>query len=424
MPVHPPYPQPLLLPQAELAVELHVGQRLPQDERTRAAAACKDKAAGAVSPFAGDLDRLMAAWFATDGNEEMSSPARWAAIGRDNTEQGIALDELAGLLAREGRFPEAAAAEQRAVELMPESAMLWRMMVGLAHGDPKTVNAAYGRCPADPEIWLAHIVSGIRDGKSEAWASAELEEAVARDAYSPGTLVRAGDFLRRQNMTGAAARAAKAAIADCRGLLPAYVLGMRCALATGDTNWAVACAKDAANNALEQTPFNKIVAALKMGRNATDMDTVDTLEKLVAQSPNRPVWATTLGRLYLDRGNPRQALSLFEPFIDQESINLQMRSILAAAESARRSGDSEEAIRILEKAYAKDPSNRFVLNNLVHTLALDLNGLPRARQLLPKLAAAYGDSFVLFDTTALVYSQAGDVSSIVTTLWLPWTSSA
>jgi len=248
----------------------------------------------------------------------------------------------------------------------------------------------------------------VRERGAGSWVLDEIEAAISGKRFSVGTITRAGDFMRRQGMLDAATKCAKYAVENGRGLLPAYVLGLRCGLASGDKKWTRICARQAMNSALQPMPFYRLLAEIDNDMMSTEAGTVELLEKLKAACPDEPKWATRLGDVYLRRGEGQNALRVLEAVMASRPENADLYTMLLAAEAARLSGKIERSVQILERAYAVYPGNRVVLNNLVYSLAFNKKTIPRARELVPKLLDAWGESFVAFDTAAVVYLNAGE----------------
>ncbi len=235
-----------------------------------------------------------------------------------------------------------------------------------------------------------------------------VRDACESKRFSVGTMVRAGDFLLRKGRTEAATVAARYGTKHCDGLLPALVLGIRCAFAVDDMDWALMCAEEAVANANTPWPFYKLLAAVKTSQLRTDASTIYALEKLIAQFPAEERWAKALGDVYLRAGNPKRALAILSELVDRGPDRAALRTMLVTAEAARQSGDVAKAAEILEALHARYPANGIVLNNLVHALALDPKTLPRARKLLPRLLEIAGDSYAVLDTAAVVARNSGD----------------
>ena len=74
------------------------------------------------------------------------------------------------------------------------------------------------------------------DAAVRAWALTNVLSAASSGAFNPAAMTRAGEYLARGDMFGAASAAARDATARARGLLPAYFLGLRCAAVSVVTN--------------------------------------------------------------------------------------------------------------------------------------------------------------------------------------------
>jgi tetratricopeptide (TPR) repeat protein len=287
--------------------------------------------------------------------------------------------------------------------------MLWRILVALTEGDPETVDKAAAACPGDPEIWLASLVVRLRDEGSGPWLSEAVKPVAEKEIMPVATMVRAGDFLVRNKVAGAAVPVARAAIARCRGMVSAYVLGLQCALVTRNAKWALSCALKGIDNARDPTPFYKTIVHVKSVRGTEDADMITALEYLKEHVPGESLWAQQLGRIHFEKGDTKRAMQVFAPILEEGAEGVGLNSLLMAAESARREGRPHEAIRILETAYTMYPKRPSVLNNLVYNLAQDKRTIRRAVQLVPKLLATDSESFVVLDTAAMVYLRSGDV---------------
>ncbi|MBN1557617.1 MAG: archaeosortase/exosortase family protein [Lentisphaerae bacterium] len=359
------------------------------------------------SPFFRELHGLQAQWFRQRGEGAISDPERWSAIGRDMLEKAGALNRLSTLLAWQRHYDRALAPARQALQYLPESPMLYRVLIALTEGDPEVVRAGRETCPGDPEIWLADLVLRHREGGPGAWALEAVE--AARGRYAPGAMVRAGDFLLRAGMSDAAAAAARDAIKRGRGLVSAYVLGLRCALETGNRDWALACALNGVENALDPTPFYKTVVALKAAGGSSDADMVSALEFLRERFPDETQWSERLGQIYFEKRDAGRVLSVLQPAIEGDIKKVRVKSIMMAAEAARLEGDMTRAIGILERAHEMYPEKATILNNLIYYLAQNPATLPRARALLPELLEQGGEVFPVLDTAAVVYLRSGQL---------------
>lgn len=403
--------QNLLMPAAEMTITPPRQQSVPsRAEMDRLAAQFESEAEAATSPYVRNLKRLIAGWYKTGGSPGNSDPAKWEAAGRDDTERALALHELATLLVMQNKVAATDGILSRATTLLPDSALLWQFRVAASSGRSDLVEQARRACPSNPEIWLAWLVTRTRDSGAGAWALREIQQATDRPLFSAGTIVRAGDFLLRAGMTGAAVVAAKHSIKQANGLLPAYVLGLRCALTTGDMNWALQCASQAAVNSLDPAIFEKTVADIRrlQGGQSTDLTTI--LNKLRSRFPNDPRWHEQLGAIYFQKGDMRAVSSVFESIVANDLVNhIQAPSLIMTAEAARLEGRNGEATRILEGAFERFPDNLDILNNYIFILAQDPSTIDKAKELLPRLLSKGALSGSVCDTAAVVYLRAGDL---------------
>ena len=363
------------------------------------------------TPFLKSLQRMKAAWYAAKGQGTTSAWSQWADAGRDSREKAFALSELSLLLMRQGRTNEALITVSKALEFKPASVLLNRLAVQLKK-DSRTTAKALAAQPLDSDLWIANIVANTRSGISAEWADREVSKAITSRFYSPGALVRAGDFLLRHDLTNAASLAAHAAIKDGQGLLPADVLGVTTAIKINDTAWALTCARAGAEHAIEPWNFYKIIIGLKLRPGKTDPDIIQALEGLSSKYPKETLWAVRLGEVYFQKGQTDRALGILEDALAREIGQNQAlpRTHLLAAEAARREGNIPRAIKILRAAYVRYPSDMNVLNNLIFTLAQDPMYVSEALALLPKLLEGQKNDFSIHDTAALVYMRSGNLA--------------
>ncbi|MDA0577551.1 MAG: hypothetical protein O3B24_05575, partial [Verrucomicrobia bacterium] len=402
--------QPLLPPPAELTVSRRwpsaptAAERASERERVRA------RAARAKSVLVKQLETLTGDWYAQTNAPFTADLARWRAAGRDTWERVSVLHRLAVLHARSQQYAEATAVARSALAEMPQAAVLHRVLIALTEGDRAVVAAARAACPTDPEIWLADLVATFRTNGVGPWAQQACTAAMASGKFSSDTLVRAGDFLLRQGLVDEAATLARHTIPQCKGLVSAYMLGLRCALSQRDADWALVCARLGIQHAQDPGLFYKAVVEIKTIQNTPDADLMTALEYLKTKFPKNPEWGQYLGHLYFQQGNSGRALTVLEPLLAQEMAGVRVRSILLAAEAARLSGKGDKSIGILERALAAHPDQMSVLNNLIYSLSQSRVTAPRARELLPRLMAYSSDSFAVLDTAAMVYLRSGDLA--------------
>jgi exosortase/archaeosortase family protein len=405
---YPDHSQPLISLPAEAAMSW-MGEPLGDADFEREASA---KPIPTIeSPFLSSWVKLRREWFRDRGRGATAKVDRWAALGRDEAEQAFALYTLAILSARKGDLALARDAAHRAVEKYPTSPIFQRVWVALAEDKRAVVQSAFTECPLDPEIWLAHLVVETKAGRDETWGRAEMESALTTKRYSPATLVRGGDFFLRRGWPGVAGRAAEGAIQNGNGHLPAYTLGIRCALSQTNLSWALTCAQEAANLSVEPWVFQKIIVDLKSRTHQMDSDLVQALEALFARYPKDRQWAGRLGDVYFQRGELGKALGLLTPILknSQAGDNIQVRTWLLAAEAARSEGKLSNAMALLERARMLYPRDPAILNNLVYYLAQSPQTLARAEDLAEDLAKET-ESFEQLDTLAMVHLRSGRIA--------------
>jgi exosortase/archaeosortase family protein len=398
----------LLMP-AEWVIQWRGGV-LAEDDYERERQALPPRQTG----FLARLRELKDAWYRQRGGGTTSDPAAWEAAGRDDRERAAALNELTLLLARQpGRQPEALAVAGRAVALRPGWVALRRLHVALSGGDPALVEQAFKACPWDGYLWLAALIVQAQSNQAPAGVAAMIDQSIAARDRSPGTLVMASDFLLRRGLVEPAAAAAREAIARGQGLLPAYVMGLACAVKTGDVAWATRCAREGADQALDPWVFYKVMVGLKSQDSKPDADLIQALAGLQARYPDEGVWGERLGDAYFRRGQPSQAISVLEDSLRRAGSKEppRIRTYLIASEAARLEGNAAKAIRILEAARKDYPDDPNVLNNLVYALAQSPATVGQAAALLSELLEKGGGSFAVYDTAAVVALKSGDLKA-------------
>lgn len=399
--------QALLPVPAEVAVTRRWPAPAKPEELAADAEAQGKGAAEARSPFLRELSRLTGAWCARPADPATADVAAWRAIGRDAQERATALHRLTVLLARQQAYKPATEAARAALVEQPDSAVLHRILVALTEGDSTVVAAARAACPDDPEIWLAWLVAEFRARGAGDWAMAAARQAAGR--FSPETRVRGGDFFLRQGMREPAAFLVRDVLPSSKGLVSADMLALRCALEARDATWAMECARQGIQNAVDPSIFYKAVVEIKTIQETPDADLLTALEYLKEHFPADPEWGQYLGHLYFQRGDVDRALTILEPLVNQELAGVRVRSMLLAAEAARVSGYDAKAVTILERALEQHPDQMSVLNNLVYNLVQHPETAPRARELLPRLLELGGERFAVLDTAAMVCLRNGDL---------------
>lgn len=413
MPVAPPVAaaQPLALAPAEWTHELGLDDPPSPEAAARRAEALRTRAAHAGSPFFRNLMLRKAAWHAEAGRGPTGDPAAWRELGRTDAERGVALYELGLLAAQRGQAERASDCLAQASALLPRAEPVWRARVALAGGEVGMIAVAREACPDDPELWLAEIVRRALDGESD--------ESLRKDlrALDPGTFpaaafTRAGDFLLRRGQLGAAAAAAERAVAAADGLIAAYMLGLRCGVMNGDLAAATECAKRGARHAVDPWPFHMAIVQIKESTENLDAELINALERLRVRFGQDTRWAQTLGEVYFRKGDMTRSLTVLSPLVTASAGQLDVHALLIAAEAARLSGASREAVGILLQAYDLYPDNIAVVNNLVYNLAQQPSTAARARQIFDeRLAGLVPQPHEVLDTGALVHLRVGDLDT-------------
>lgn len=399
--------QRLVLPRARLVTTKRWPAPLDAEGFVREADEYGAELEKSTSPCVIALRSMSRDWCRAKGEGPASNIAAWEAIGRNALEKVGALHQLTMLLARQERYAEASMAVEAGLMLIPDSVVLRRIHMVVSEDRGAAVAAAREHCPDDPDIWLASLMGRFgAEGKGD-WAAAAIKSAVVDQQFSPETFTRAGDFLLDSGMPKAAAAAARYAIDQSQGLLPAYVLGIRSGLTLKEYDWALSCALTGSELSKNPGPFYRAVVMLKWARDKRDTDIIKALQYLSEHNPEELQWAERLGFVYFEKRDTRRALSVLAPVIGKKGSKLRVQSLLMAAESARIEGAHTKAVEILESAYSMYPDRVNILNNLIYTLLEDRSTLSRAQELLPLLLEMGQESFPVLDTAAMVYLRIG-----------------
>jgi len=398
-----------VFPPAELSLARRFPPPRSETELTRRAGEEEAAVQTSVSPFVRKLAARTAQWYRAGGTGQSGNVDQWENIGRDPLEKAAALHRLTILSGQQEQDEIAIRAVERAIGHLPRSAILHRMLIGLAGSKSEVVDKARQACPDDPEIWLASLVIRLRDETSREWVGGEIESAVSAGRFPVPTIVRAGDLFFRAGLIDSAAAAAKYAIAKGRGMLPPYVQALGCALTMRDWNWALNVALSGAKRAHDPAPFYKMVVDIKMAQRKTDGDLLNSLEFLRARFPADQTLSERLGHVYFEKGDMERALSVLAPVISKSVGKIRPQSLVVAAEAARQQGHWNQAARILETARTMYPDRISVLNNLVYCLAMNPATVGRARELLGELLEKEAESFAVLDTAAMVYLHSGQL---------------
>jgi len=355
-----------------------------------------------ISPFISGLHSAEVAWNRQPDSSKGLNLVVWENCGRDTLEKATALHRLALLLAGRNDLTGAIAAMDRALVLLPDSAMLWRMTVSLSAGDINRIKKARKILPDDPELWLAGIVSQVRSSCSEDVLMKELNDATSSARYPVETLLRAGDYLFRTGRLKSATAVSRSALQRDKSLASAYALNMCCALASGDDMSALKYAMTARESLPSEAVFLKNIARLKMKLAQNDAVLVDCLTQLVSRFPAEREWRERLGIVFFEAGNMDAAFKVFAPQMSGSITNLQPGICILMAEAARQANHADVAVNILRQAYKIYPENTVILNNLVYSLASSTETVPEAGRLLPSLLERKDINASAYDSAVFV----------------------
>ncbi|MCX7590606.1 MAG: archaeosortase/exosortase family protein [Kiritimatiellae bacterium] len=414
--------QSLVLPPAEISLMRH-RIYLPSDQDfQRNAETLRENLKTATNPF---LAAMMHAWLQCYNSacaKPYADPEAWAALGRSACEKVECLTQLVLLLCHEEKWDEARRAAELATSVLPSHPLAWRYLAGLTGGDPQLVEQARAHCPDDPELWLASLVvrtqprlgGGHSGGKpvAEEDLIRELEGHVRSMTFPSATMGRAGDYLYRIGMKKAASVAVRDAVVRARGLVPAYVLGVRCALLETDRNFALDCTRKAIEYSV-RPPATFYARYVSLKVKGTEIETtpelIDALKNLRRQEPENPLWAHMLGYARFKRGGWElvDAQSQMVAAIQQGDTSLSAYTV--AAESARLLGNPERAVEILRRGLLHHPNHPILLNNLAYTLSFLPDGPAEAIAILPRLLQNGPESVEILDTAATVFLRAGEL---------------
>jgi len=412
--------QDLFLSPAEHAAVWHWTLDLSDRSVGAHAAAMKESSSTFASPFLRRLGQLWSLAHETQCEGESANPDTWLASGRDSTEKAVALSQLTLLLCWQGRYVEARNAVGRAVRLLPCAPSLWKLLISLSGADAAVLAAARRECPEDPDLWLSELVVRTQRATGKADTGEKWdEEAVlqelqpllkGRGAYSPVTLTRAGDYLLRGGMKRAATLIARHVVQRARGLLPAYVLGIRCAVEPDDREWALECTGRAINASLAPSPvlYEKLVG-LKSEDDpmATDSEMVEGLKQLRKAYPSNPLWAQMLGYVRFQRGGLEiaGALDNMRDAIRAGATNRIPYAV--AAEASRLIGNIDGAVNLLRMGLKQHPDDLAMLNNLAYTLVSDTGRVAEAEAMIPELMERGRDNPNVMETVATIHLRSG-----------------
>ncbi len=402
------------LPPAELALNWHlVFVPSEQDFADHAVRIRENLPRAAASPFLRDLYTIWLACYEADDPGILLAPESWQACGRDDTEKGIALSQLCLLLCRRQDYTAARAAAEAAAMAQPGTPLHWRFLIGLSGGDPGLIARARAACPEDGEIWLAWLLSRCREGLADPDAppdrpeiEASVNDVVTNNLFPPAVLTRAGELLLRTGYRERAETLARKATAEARSLLPAYILGLRCAILAGDRQWAESCTLNALHAALSPPPglYRRLVEIkLDDGELDIDDDMVDALKSLRRTDPDNDLWARMLSLVRFKRGGWEVLDSLNQATAALEAGATDRMTYIVGAEAARLLHNTDRAADLLREGLKRYPEDIVMLNNLAYTLADAPGHAAEALDILPFLLNRTARSPWLIDTVSLVY---------------------
>ncbi len=418
-----------VLPPAEVSVLWHAISIPSEKQFDDNAVTLKANIENTISPFLRDMMKLWLECYergdlsSTEHDADPYSIQRWLKCGRDNTEKAIALNQLTLLLCRNREFVKARNAAGNAVKLLPESPILWRILISLSNGDLDVINVARHWCPEDGEIWLAELVvksqAGIQqtNNPSALWNCDVTPETANR--FSPAVVTRAADYLLRGGFESEAIVLARSVMSRARGLLPTYVLCIKCALAENNRQWALESTKTAISASLRPPPtLYKQLLTLRDFAQIQDMDadTVNALRMLNESEPDNPLWDQMLGYTRFKRGGWEVVESIYRMIDALENGATNKTPFIVAAEASRRFGNTERAAEILRRGLKHHPNDLAMMNNLAYTLADVPARAQEALEFIPSLLAdGYNNPHIL-DTIAVVYMRCGKLDEAEKTL--------
>ena len=410
------------LPPAEACLQRHLTCVPSETELTGTAMAIRENLESA-----GDgLRPLLSLWLDALENHcegDLANPSRWITTGRDRLEQATALNQLTLLLCRENRLADALPAARLAVAALPESALLWKLLIGLDGGTPETIALARRFRPDDADLWLADLITRTRpdgtkpasdDGMQRIRDSIRplIDEALHLRRIHTAGLVRAADFLQRKGLHAESRLLAAVLVENARGLLPAYIIAAGSALQARDHKRAMVVTSLAINASITPLPslFENLVI-LKYATDEMDADSemVNALRDLRNSDPKHPLWPQMLGYIRFRRGGKEILDAQFEMSTAIAGGATNLTPYIIAAEVSRLLRNQDQSVRTLRRALGIHPGNLVVLNNLAYTLVQEGTNMTEALSLLPELIPAAEKDPRIRDTVALVYLRNGNV---------------
>jgi len=382
----------------------------------------------------------------------LADPETWIKCGRDPIERAISLNQLTLLLCREERYIEAKLAAKKAVASLPSEPLLWQILISLSDNVHETISLARKSCPDSPELWLAELVhtthpntgdsqvthsqnkttqnptpstqhTNSRQPRTKAsniehQASPIISEAINKN-FPPAIITRASEYLWRNNMRTEATRLARSITQQARGLLPAYIISMRCALYANDEEWALLSTEKAIASALKPLPeFYENFVTLKTsdGDIDTEPDMVNALRNLRKSDPENPKWAQMLGYIRFQRGGWEivDAMTQMQSAINNGATNVS--PYLIASEASRLLQNYDRAADILNQGLKHHPNNQILINNLAFTLTYVPKHRDELIAMIPKIKHMAQTNPQIKDTLAIIYLRTKDLDSAQKTI--------
>lgn len=362
-----------------------------------------------VSPFLDEVDRLASRARTAAGPSGIPAVSEWLDAGRDPLERSAAAYKAALFYLQYNEYDTARSAVELGLRELPDSVLLNRLAVRLGNGEADVIQRAAKVCPEDNAIWIARVILA-RIESDEQGLTDLIGDASKNTHIPPGALVRASEYLFRNQLPIQAERLVNLSIRRDPGYLPAYLIGIHCARGREDYKTAMEMANKAAELAPDPRPFRKNVVRLAMsGAEGETAVLRSWLESLRREFPEEDEWAIRLGCLYVDDQEPRRAWHTFAPVIEdiKRIATLPPSIVTRIAQAAADSGKKKYATDLLELAHVAAPHNVNILNNLVYLLNSDERTRGRALQLIPDLIAL-DDSVATLDTIAQTMNKSGD----------------
>ncbi|OVE74148.1 hypothetical protein BVX94_01365, partial [bacterium B17] len=383
---------------AELSTKWHHLHLPSEEDFAAAAAAIKKQLPLLKHGFANKMNRLWLECYEKKSTGKSVLINRWLACGETAEEKATSLSQLVLHLCRAGMIERARNVAGMAVRFMPQSPMLWRMLISLSDADGNVVDAARKFCPDDEEIWLADMV---------VTKNADTESA---SKFTPAALTRAAEYLVRMGQNDKAVKLMRYATPKARGLLPVYIMGSRCARFVDDRKWALQCTRKAVESSISPSVslYRKLVE-IKSGGDKVDTDTemVAALTNIQEQDPDNPLWAEMLGHVRYIRGGGNILEAMYQMDAAIENGVTSRQAFIVASESARQLGNYEKAEALLEKAMELYKGDIAILNNYIYTLSVAPGRAEKLAAYIPVFEKVIADDTAMLDTLAFAFVASG-----------------